>query len=51
MDKATQEGMKNLDFETTAADLVKNASSKQKAEFSERDQEIQVIDKRDEQAD
>ncbi|WP_284640878.1 hypothetical protein [Paenibacillus silviterrae] len=38
MDKATQEGMKNLDVTMTAADLVKNASSQQNAEFSEKEQ-------------
>jgi hypothetical protein len=46
MDKVTQEGMKNLDVTMTAADLVKNASSKEKAEWSEKQQETKVKDKR-----
>lgn len=46
MDKVTQEGMKNLDVTMTAADMVKNASSREKAEYSEKDQEIQIKDKR-----
>jgi hypothetical protein len=46
MDKETQEGMKNLDVTVSAADLAKNASTKQNAEFSEQDQEIEITDKR-----
>lgn len=49
LDEKTQEGMKNLDMTVDAADLVKNASTKANAEFSEKDQEIEVTDKRDRQ--
>lgn len=47
MDKETQEGMKNLDATASAADIVKNASSKQKAEFSEREEQIKITDNRE----
>ncbi|HUC91660.1 MAG TPA: hypothetical protein VMS09_06450 [Paenibacillus sp.] len=47
MDKETQEGMKNLDATASAADIVKDAASRHKAEFSEQEQNIKISDNRE----
>lgn len=45
MDKETQEGMKNLDQTAEVGDIVKAASTKHDAEFSEEQQKKKVTDR------